>query len=320
MVSAFTIDPTTSVATLKSAVASVGGTWAVAAHPSGKFLYVLGSTDIASYAINPANGDLQQILGQTVSFTGTTWMITCDPTGAFVLMTAGDNVYSLTVASDGRLANAGSVNISGAGLRDIVCDSTGRFAYVAASTASAIEVVSIQPVTGALSLASSAPALMSARTLCVDGTNKFVYVGSSSTSVKQVAAFSRDPITGAVAAIGSPVTVTGPVYGVVTDPDGKHLYVACDETTGVNPSGINQFKIEANGSLTPLSPPFVAGGDWPLEAAMDQAGKFVFVPNYFADTITGFTRDPSTGRLTVNGPDVKCGSTTAAPHGLTLVK
>jgi 6-phosphogluconolactonase len=321
-VTPFTIDKTTGVPKPSASVPSASGTWAIAAHPSGKFLYVLGSSTISSFAIDDATGNLAAIGGQTVTLTGTTWYIGCDPTGAFAFVTASDTLYSLKVdQTTGALSNAGSVTIAGAGLREMVCDPTGKFVYVAGSTGANVTCVAVEAGTGNLKTASTAMSLASSRPIAMDPSGKFVFVGSSSSTVKAVQSFSRDTTTGALTKIGSPAPCSGPVYGVTVSPDGKYVYAACDENfTTKAPSGVSQFKLDIFGNLAPLTPPTAAGGDWPLGIVVDASGSFAFVPDYFRDTITAFKVDTKTGLMTVNGAPVSVGNVNAAPHGIAIVK
>ncbi len=317
-VTPFKIDAKTGVPTAGTPVPSAAGTWAIAAHPTGKFLYVLGTSDISSFAIDDATGNLAAIGGQTISITGTTWYMTCDPTGAFVFVTASDTLYSLKVnPTTGALSNAGSVTVTGAGLREPVCDPQGKFVYVAGSTGANVSCVLVEAGTGNLKVASTAMAPTSSRPIAMDKAGKFVFVGSLGKSLQ---AYTRDAGTGALTAAGTAMPLSGPCYGVTASADGKFVYAACDETTGVTPSGVNQFSVDATGKLTPLAPPLAAGGDWPMGIVIDNSGTFAFVSDYFRDTITAFKVDPATGLMTANGTPVPVGNPSAYPHGVAIVR
>lgn len=318
-VTPFKIDATTGVPTAGTAVAAASGVWDICAHPSGKYLYVLGSTDVSSFAIDDATGNIQQIAGQTVTIPGVTWGITCDPTGSFVIVCDSSNVTSLKVGANGALTNAGSVALAGKSLKNVLVDPTGKFAYVTGSGTGDVTCLLIEAGTGALKVASTAMAGAGARPLAMDPTGKFLVVGNN--TAKTVSVFTRNALTGGLSAVGTALPVSGSPYAVSLSADGKFAYVGCDSATNVA-SSINQFAMDNLGALTPLSPATAPGCDWPLGIAIDNSGKFAFTPNYGFNTgnsITAFTVDAKSGVMTVNGTAVSAGAT-SDPHGIAIVK
>lgn len=316
-VTPFTIDSSSGLVTAGSNVpAVVAGVWALAAHPSGAYLYVAGSSEIAAFAIGPTGG-LQLIAIQSTTQFGVSWNIACDPTGAFVLLRTSSNVASFKVAPNGSLANAGSVAIGGASLKDVRCDPSGKFCYVTGSGTGEVFCIAIEAGTGNLAVASTTMAGAGARPLDIDRAGKFLFVGSTT----DVRAFARNASTGAIAALDSGVALSGAPYGVAVSPSGKHLYVSCDATTA-NPSAINQFAIGPTGALTPLAPATVLGCDWPIAIAIDATGKYAYAPNYGFSTgnsLSSYKLDPTLGGATINGPIVSCG-VTSDPHAIAIVK
>jgi 6-phosphogluconolactonase (cycloisomerase 2 family) len=111
-----------------------------------------------------------------------------------------------------------------------------------------------------------------------------------------VSSFTRSTSTGALTHTGQ-VTAgakAGP-RGVVAAPNGSFLYVA-----NINDDNIYEFSInQTDGTLTPLATPSVSNGNAtePDELAMNRAGTLLWVTGR-AGTVTAYTVDASTGRLT----------------------
>jgi 6-phosphogluconolactonase (cycloisomerase 2 family) len=62
---------------------------------------------------------------------------------------------------------------------------------------------------------------------------------------------------------------------------------------------LSGFAIQSGGSLTPVPGVVFATGKSPDAAAVDPSGKFLYVTNSGATTLSQYTIDPTTGDLTV---------------------
>jgi len=81
------------------------------------------------------------------------------------------------------------------------------------------------------------------------------------------------------------------IQAATTTPDTRFLYVA------VNPGKIYSFSIDQNnGNLTPLGAPTAAGHS-PTALKTDATGRFLYVADFTAPQLLGFSIDPITGQL-----------------------
>lgn len=107
--------------------------------------------------------------------------------------------------------------------------------------------------------------------------------------------FVEDSLTGFAQAGGSN---TGS-FGIAITPDGRYLYVTNDN--GGN--SVSQYSVSPTGTLTALVPATVAvsqsSGSEPEDLTVDPTGRWLYVSNPFASSISQLRIDPSTGALTL---------------------
>jgi 6-phosphogluconolactonase (cycloisomerase 2 family) len=127
-------------------------------------------------------------------------------------------------------------------------------------------------------------------------------------SSHNVSAYAIDAGTGALTALGPPVTAGINPYSVVVDPSGQFAYVSNESSNDISP-----FIINAGGALAAASSP-VAVGTFPRSVTVDFSGGFAYVANAGSDNISVFTiDDASNGALTAVGSPVTAGS---IPHSV----
>ena len=85
-------------------------------------------------------------------------------------------------------------------------------------------------------------------------------------------------------------------YSVTVDPSGHTAYV-----TNLGSDTVSQYRIDATGTLTPLSPPTVSTGTEPSSITVDPSGHTVYVMNRDSNTISQYSID-ATGTLTPLSP------------------
>lgn len=111
----------------------------------------------------------------------------------------------------------------------------------------------------------------------------------------QLTPFVDDSLTGFSVAGGSN---TGS-FGLAITPDGRFLYVTNDN--GGN--SVSQYSVAQTGTLTPLVPSTVAvslsSGSEPEDLTVDPTGRWLYVANPFASSLSQLRIDPSTGALTL---------------------
>jgi 6-phosphogluconolactonase (cycloisomerase 2 family) len=265
-ISAFRIDAGSGALTLIGTPVASGGTqpFPIAAHPSGRFLYVghQGSDDVAAFSINATTGALTAI-GTPVA-------------------TGGADADGLTVDPSGRFAYAG--NVDGANPGTPANQTISLFSIDA--TTGAIATVGSPVASGGLQPFSPA----------VDPSGRFLYTANFNSA--NVSAFRINPANGVLSAItGQPFSVTvasGP-FSLVVSPSGRFVYVANKSTSNVSVFAINL----ADGSLSEISGSPYAAGSGPRSIATHPSGRFVYVDNENDSTVHAYQVDPSTGVLTL---------------------
>jgi 6-phosphogluconolactonase (cycloisomerase 2 family) len=192
------------------------------------------------------------------------------------------------------------------GISDVAVSPDGKFVYTASYQASAVSVFERNPVTGQLTYRSTKTGLSAAFSVDVSADNKNVYVASPTGSV--VIALSRDLTTGELTETnrlgGSP---TGGFVSVSTSPDAKTVY-----GVGGSPSGLVVFNRDATtGSITRLADyadnvsgnalgqVFSPTGSPIKNIASSTDGRFVYVTSTTDNAVSLFSRDTTTGALTL---------------------
>ena len=89
-------------------------------------------------------------------------------------------------------------------------------------------------------------------------------------------------------------------FGIAVTPDGAHVYVTNDN----GGSSLSQYSVDpSTGALTPLDPATVtvsaSSGAEPEDVAVDPTGRWVYVANPDAGSISQLRIDPTTGALTM---------------------
>jgi 6-phosphogluconolactonase (cycloisomerase 2 family) len=131
----------------------------------------------------------------------------------------------------------------------------------------------------------------------------FVYVtnggGNSGAGAGSISAYSIDSQTGALLPVpGSPFPDPGGPWSMAVDPKGRFAYAV-----NVANDTISAYAIDGNtGALTPVpGSPFpqdpTLSGERPVSVAIDPAGNFVFVANYYFSSVRAYRIDQNTGTL-----------------------
>ena len=278
--------------------------------PAGQFAYGIGANGtglISLYQVDQKTGVL--------SFSGTfnsgipslaPFQSVIDPTGRFlyvVNLASPGSVGALainTTSFDGSLTPiTGSPFTVGSFPLGIAEDPAGKYVYVTNSGDGNISGFSVgadgslsplsTPTFSTGSGASSAPFIPA-----IDPTGSFLYVPNSADGT--ISIFSIASATGLLSAVGSPVS-TGPGSSpsmVAITPSNKFLYV----TDAVNNKVVG-FTIGAGGALTGATTgsPY-ATGNFPQGIAIDVTGTSLVAVNQNDNTLTYYSIDSSTGKLT----------------------
>jgi YVTN family beta-propeller protein len=214
-----------------------------------------------------------------------------------------------------------SITTGAADPQSMAVDPAGKFAYVASlgcDAAGYVSMYTINPTTGAL--ASIRPPVPTndenTDSVTVDPSGKFAYVTSAGDvwdiDFGSVVTYAINPTTGALTPTTGGIVGTGvngtPEFfnSVAVDPSGKFAYAAeggpFPPTMGIagGSSSVSMFTINSTtGALTSIG--MVAAGTAPDSVAVDPAGKFAYVMNWYSNDISMYSIDATTGVLTSIG-------------------
>lgn len=334
-VSALMSDATSGALSLVSGSPYGAGTssFAIAAHPTGKFLYVANyfSADISGFQINPTTGALTAIATPPFGAELGVDALALDPTGAFLYAVSerSTNLWIFSVdSSSGALTNLSgsptSISATDNGSAAVMVDPSGKFLYTLTedSLSSKIYAFSRDLATGAVTALASSPfpVDVAAHALATDPAGKFVLAVSNgpSTSFGTLSVYSLDNASGALTLIGTPTHTDPDPVALVVEPTGKYVYTANEST-----STVSAFSLSSAGSLSPISgSPFPSGGNGTINGpggiVADSSGRFLYVCNASND-VSAFRINSSTGGLTaINGSPFANGGN--GPHGIAIVK
>jgi 6-phosphogluconolactonase (cycloisomerase 2 family) len=277
-----------------------GTTVATVTRRTPKFLYSAdGNLDtVSAFRVDPATGALTGLgTAYAVGNFPTSVVATHDSKFLYVTVFTNNQVVGFAIQQDGSLVPTPDSPLAVAGNPFwLTAHPSGNFVY--ASTQSAgITVLAVDPATGATSIASSVATGGAPQDAALTPDGAYFYQTLS--AMDQVAGFSIDRNSGALSALvpPGPTTATYP-RGIAVDPSGKFLYVTI-ETSWLGPStAVDAYSIDAaSGALTRIpGAPFTAGAN-PIGAVCDPSGRFLYVSNADAQTISGFSIDPDSGVL-----------------------
>ena len=174
-----------------SPTSAPSATYALAAHPSGRYVYVGTPFGVSGFSSNTITGQLTAIAGSNPFF---------GYAGAFPANSP--YVYALAV------------------------DPTGRFVYTANNNSNTVSAYIVDGGNGALTPVGTYASGQCARSISIDPSSKFVYVGNDcgSSGTYGVWAYAIDSTTGALTAVaGSPFGGTA-VTALTTAPNRQVLY------------------------------------------------------------------------------------------------
>ena len=319
-VSGYTINAETGALTAMagSPFLSRSGGFTIAITPSGKFGYVTQPfSGITGFSINPTTGIPSTVAGSPFSSLGGSSMA-ISPSGQFLYLPDEENsldAYSIDTTTGALTAISGGGD-TGANPSSVTVDPTGSFVYVtnlgppssnpyandiwiytigADGTPNQVKRASTQQGPTSLAFAGGSATLVYTPT--------FAYVANSDDN--SVAGYTIDADTGVLTHVsGSPFKTGAPSgsdpspVSVAVDPSGKFAYAA--DFNGKGTTGYaSGYTINAlTGVLTLASDSPFAAQNNPNWVTVDPSGRFVYVVNFFSNSISGYSIDSSTGNLT----------------------
>lgn len=302
--------------------------WGVTIDPSGKFVYVANdnSNDVSAYTINANTGALTQVAcsagcSTTTSISANNFtagtgpqFVSIDPSGKFAYVA---NYSSNTISAYSINASSGALTalptIAGRpGATSIAMTKgtaavtyTPKFAYVANFTGNSVSAFTIN-ANGALTAVTGSPYVAATGSgpysVAVDPASQFAYVANA--LLNNVSAYAINASTGALANVDTVAAGSQPA-AVAVDPSGRFVYVANNGANDVSAYTVNagiftQITCTVGCSTTGNTKDFTAGTG-PYSVTVDPTGRFVYVPNFTSNNVSGYTINASTGALTSIG-------------------
>ncbi len=312
-VSAFTIDvPSGALSALGPSVATGVGPAALSVDPSGSFVYVANGTSgsVSTFTIHPTTGALSAVGAPVPAGAGPS-ALSVDPSGRFAYVAnSGDNTVSAFTINvvTGVLTAVGAPVATATGPAAVSVDPSGSLVYVASASSASVSVYSVDASSGALiplqtisARAGATSVALVQRASAVRYVPRFAYVANYGDNT--VSAFTINPGTGALTAVGNPAaTGVGPA-SVSVDPSGRFAYVANYGDNTVSAFTINS----GTGALTAIGSAVVAGRK-PASVCVDPSGSFVYVANSADDSLSAYSINQGTGALTPIGTPVATGA------------
>jgi DNA-binding beta-propeller fold protein YncE len=306
---------------------------AVAVSPDGKNVYVVnqGANTISQYSRNAETGKLTALSPATIATGALPLGISISADGANVYATSwsGNTIsqYSRNAETGLLTALSPATIATGEAPENIAVSADGTGVYVVnylTEGANGISQYSRNAETGKLTALS--PATIAAgthpRNISVSPDSKSVYVTDEGDEA--VSQFSRNTATGLLTAL-TPETVATSARpeAVAVSPDGKSVYIVNQGANTISQysrntveeipamisgsaGGLSEASLAlstpADGRLRHLHPEAVATQDWPHGIAVSPDGAHVYVCNEGPNTISQYSRNLTTGKLTPLSP------------------
>jgi 6-phosphogluconolactonase (cycloisomerase 2 family) len=254
-VSVFTTTGTTRQLTpLTPPVTNTGNPRAVAFAPSGQFLYVAqqNTTKVSQYAVSSVTGALTPLNPATVDTGGTiprTIAISPDGTSAYVTNAGSKNVAQFSIAADGTLKALPTLLVAtGRGPTGVGVSNDGLSVYVTNFTDNTVSQYRRSLVNGALTPKSPATVPVGVNPAWI------TQVGNSMITANQSGSLSQMTL-GSGGLLGTARTYPAGSGARAIAVVGGNLYSANQFAKTVS-----QFKIQADGSLAPMTPRDIPSG------------------------------------------------------------
>ncbi|MFC6645415.1 lactonase family protein [Granulicella cerasi] len=272
---------------------------------------------ISAFAVDYQTGILTQVSGSpfTASWATGTSRVIASPDSKYLYAIGADQVAQVEVFSigtDGKLYGVQTQDFSSLGTyaTGSAMDSTGKFLYVtyryqagygpSSYGPGGVSIYPIDTSTGKLgtptnvALAYTPVGISVTVPVSYNGNSVFVYVAqqiSQTTTSGIVTEYQQNRTTGALTAIGSIAAGVNPSF-IITEPSARFTYVS-DKTSNL----IYGFQASSSGVLTSIVNNNYTTGLYPVSMTIDPRGKYLYVANYNASTVSGYTINASSGEL-----------------------
>ena len=181
-ISQYTINATSGVlTTITNAISCGTSPYNVSVDATGRFAYAINyiSGNITQYTINQSTGALTSTTNFSTGFNPQ--YSVADPSGRFLYVCGQSRVASYSINQSTGVLTQISVNImSSTSLEFLTTDPNGRYVYASnAATSGFLEVLSVNPVNGALTPVSRTYIANTMYMASIEPTGRFLYVGQT---------------------------------------------------------------------------------------------------------------------------------------------
>jgi 6-phosphogluconolactonase (cycloisomerase 2 family) len=283
---------------------------AVAASPSGGFVYAAAGMTLFGATFDSGTGAVTPIPGFPYSLPGAITALTVEASGRFLYLGSTGSLYGAGIdpATGALTLVAGSPfprPYLPAPYQALVSDGAGKYLY--ASQDYILTVLSIDATTGALTPTAGGFGDTGGLAMAVDPRNRFLFASNSN----GLAGYAINGSTGGLTALrtgGPPEFFPGTASaGVSFDGTGNFLYAA---QSGSSPGLLWGFAVDpASGNLTSVpGSPFLCGADC-YAVAGDASGQYLYATD--DNGVLAYAIDAASGTLTyING--IYAGGTSVA--------
>lgn len=268
---------------------------------------------VTPYRVDPSTGALVGP-GTTVQSGTAPTPLAVTPSGAFAYTANNVPIYGdgtvssflVDPVSGALTVNGPNVRTGGYSPRAIAIHPSGKFVYVANEESSSISAMSIDAVTGRLTLVGRPTDTgWLPRSIAIHPTGRFLYVAGVRSH--SILTYAIDSTTGALSFVHEAEDHDVPYYAVVVHPSGRYAFSANIGSSNIAAGQVFAWSVnQSTGALTPING--AATGLNPYTLSLHPSGKFVYVASRGesiageAESIAVYTVDPASGQLTPNGP------------------
>ena len=296
-----------------AAPAAYNTVW-VTASKDAKYAYGANKTDghISQFTIS-GSGALVAMTPPTVT-TGTGPVsVEITPNSKFVycLNQTDGTIQQYSVGSTGALTVLAPATVPVAtGGATITISPNGNFLYACSPTSDKISAYSIDGTGHLAALSTPTYTVVSANgaTISPDGTHLYCPCSTGTAQFSIGLDGSLTPLAPAIVAASGGGN-TNVAFSVSAN--GKRGYLATLNGVAAGVSPVSQFSVGLDGTLTALTPGFVAAGNGSTSVVTEPAGNYVFVVNSLDHTISEYLATSGGGLVPENPPTV---SPTGAKH------
>lgn len=273
----------------------------VAAHPSGKYIYVTSASSgialpVSAYSVNRSTGALTLIADYaTVPSTGS-YSVALNPSGTYAYVAnAIGSVSAFTINQNTGALTLINTYSTGAGSGPIstTVDPSGRYVYVLNQATNDIVAFSINQTSGSLTEIGSVAAGTIGLGITVDPSGSYLYTASKlgGTSIQ---IFSINTNNGTLTRLGG-VGDGSTTDSVTISQSGDFLYNVLSGNV------IVYSRNKSTGALT-LVGTYSNGGYGGNNLTLDPSGSYAYVPNKGSNDVSILTVNQTTGALTAQTP------------------